>query len=40
VAKIGDVFNDKVSFTVSFDCIITDIVASRYPSLVNYFVNP
>jgi hypothetical protein len=32
VARIDDVINDEVFFLVSFDCVITDIIAPGFPT--------
>lgn len=34
------VVNEELHFTISFDCVITDIVASQKPSDLVYFVDP
>jgi hypothetical protein len=40
ISRVGSVINDEVSFTINFDCIITDIIAPQYPPLIHYFINP
>jgi hypothetical protein len=35
-----NVVNEDVSFTISFDCPITDIIASALPSDFTYYIDP